>query len=104
MIKGQKTVTSEGFCIDGLQEIISEPTHILPHSSACFHLTFTNQPNFVLDNGVHPSQHLHYLHSFKYCKFHFKVEYPQPYQHLIYYQNCLSGFQKIQWLCDQKDY
>ena len=37
----------------GLHQIINEPTHILPSSSSCVGLTFSNQPNMITDNGVH---------------------------------------------------
>ena len=33
----------------GLPQIINEPTHILPSSSSCIDLIFTNQPNFVIN-------------------------------------------------------
>ena len=33
----------------GLSQIINEPTHILPSSSSCIDLIFTNQPNFVIN-------------------------------------------------------
>ena len=55
--------TPEGVDIDtltssyGLTQIISEPTHILPHSSTCIDLLFTNQPNMVSESGVFPSLH-----------------------------------------------
>ena len=39
----------------GLHQIISEPTHITPYSLSCIDLLFTNQPNMVLNSGVHPS-------------------------------------------------
>ena len=35
----------------GLSQIISDPTHILPNSSSCFDLFFTNQPNLVTESG-----------------------------------------------------
>ena len=55
--------TSEGTQVDslttsyGLSQIISDPTHILPNSSSCIDLIFTNQPNLVTKSGVHPSLH-----------------------------------------------
>ena len=33
------------------------PTHILQHSSSCIDLIFVNQPNLVVDSGIHPSLH-----------------------------------------------
>ena len=41
----------------GLEKIIKEPTHIIGDSSWCIDLIFTNQPNFVMEYGVHSSFH-----------------------------------------------
>ena len=55
--------SNEGSQIDsltttyGLQQLISDPTHILPNSSTCINLIFRDQPNSVVDSGVHPSLH-----------------------------------------------
>ena len=55
--------TNEGVQIEsltstyGLHQLISDPTHILPNSSSCIDLIFTDQPNLVVDSGVHPSLH-----------------------------------------------
>ena len=38
-----------------MKQLISEPTHILEDTSSCIDLTFTNQPNLIMDSGVHPS-------------------------------------------------
>ena len=36
----------------GLKQLISEPTHLLPTSSSCIDLIFTNQPNMVMNSDV----------------------------------------------------
>ena len=41
----------------GLYQIINEPTHILSSSASFIGLIFTNQPNLVINNGVHPLLH-----------------------------------------------
>ena len=41
----------------GLSQIISDPSHILPNSSSCIDLIFTNQPRLVTTSGFHPSLH-----------------------------------------------
>ena len=41
----------------GFKQIISDPTHILPQSSSCTDLIFTDRPNYVIDCGTHPSLH-----------------------------------------------
>ena len=57
-------LNTEGTKIDSLatsydfSQIISDPTHILPNSSSCTDLTFTNQPNLGIESsGVQPSLH-----------------------------------------------
>ena len=40
-----------------MEQLISDPTHILPNCSTCIDLIFTDQPNLVVDSGVHPSLH-----------------------------------------------
>ena len=54
-----KDITSnEGSQIDslattyGLQQLISDPTHILPNSSTCIALIFTDQPNLSDCNWI----------------------------------------------------
>ena len=38
----------------GLHQLISHPTHLLSTSSTCIDLTFTDQPNLVVNSGAHP--------------------------------------------------
>ena len=38
----------------GLQQLISDPTHLLLNSSSFIDLIFTDQPNLIVDSGVHP--------------------------------------------------
>ena len=81
--------TSEGTHVDslttsyGLSQIISDPTHILPNSSSCIDLIFTNQPNLVTESGVHPSLHPKCHHQIAFAKLNLKVEYPPLYERLI---------------------
>ena len=46
----------------GFDQLISDPTHILPASSSCIDLIFTDQPNLVVDSGVRPSLHTNCHH------------------------------------------
>ena len=64
-----KGITSnEGSQIDslattyGLQQLISDPTHILSNFSTCIRLIFTDQPNLVVDSGFHPFLNTNYHH------------------------------------------
>ena len=62
------TTTEEGKILEnltslyGMKQLISAPTHILQHSSSCIDLIFVNQPNLVVDSGIHPSLHLNCHH------------------------------------------
>ena len=58
-----------------LQQLISDPTHLLPNSSSCIDLIFTDQPNLAVNSGVHPSLHV---------KFHHMIVYPPPYEYLVW--------------------
>ena len=68
----------------GLQQLISEPTHLLPNSLSCIDLIFTDQPNLVVDSGVHPSLHPNCHHQIIFCKFNLVIEYPPPYERLVW--------------------
>ena len=60
------------------KQIISDPTHILPQSSYCSNLIFTDQPNYVIGCGTHRSLHPNFNHQIKICWLNIKVEYPPP--------------------------
>ena len=83
------TTSPEGTDIDslttvhGLQQLISEPTHLLPNSLSCIDLIFTDQPNLVVDSGVHPSLHPNCHHQIIFCKFNLMIKYPPPYERLV---------------------
>ena len=68
----------------GLEQLISEPTHILSNSSSCIDLIFTNQPNLVVDSGTHPSLHPNCHHQIIHCKINLQVEYPPPNQRHVW--------------------
>ena len=60
------------------KQIISDPTHILPQSSFCYDLIFTDQPNYVTDCGTLPSLHPNCHHQ---ITFHHS---PFPYERLVW--------------------
>ena len=68
----------------GLEQLISDPTHILPNSSTCIDLIFTDQSNLVVDIGVYQSLETNCHHQIIYCKFNLIIEYPPPYQRLVW--------------------
>ena len=67
-----------------LQQLISDPSHILPNSSTCIDLIFTDQSNLVVDSDVHPSRHTNCHHQITFCKFNLIIEYPPAYQRLVW--------------------
>ena len=79
------TTTEEGTILEnltslyGMKQLISDPTHILQHFSSCIDLIFVNQPNLVIDSGIHPSLHQNCHHQVIFCKLNLKIEYPPTY-------------------------
>ena len=68
----------------GLYQIINEPTHILPSSTSCIDLIFTNQPNLVINSGMHPLLHKNYHHQIIFAQINLKAYYPPPYKLLFW--------------------
>ena len=67
----------------GLHQIINEPTHILPSPASCIDLVLTNQPNLVINSGVHPSPHQNCHRQIIFAKINLKFYYLPPYKQLI---------------------
>ena len=88
--KGDKT-SYEGSKIDainsqfGLQQLINEPTHLVPDSFSCIDLISTSQTNLVMESGVHSSLHPNCHHQITYAKFNLKIYYPPPYEQEIWH-------------------
>ena len=53
---------------NGLHQLISEPTHLMSDSKSCIDLILTDQPNLIIESGVHPSRHEHCHHQIVYRK------------------------------------
>ena len=92
------TTTPEGPQLDsitslyGMEQLISEPNHIMQQSSSCIDLIFTNQPNTVMGSGVNSFLHLKCHHQIIYSKLNFKIEYPSPYIHKYWnYKSAETG-------------
>ena len=62
----------------GLQQLIFDARHLLPNSSSCIDLIFTDQPNLIVDSGIHPSLHPKCHYQISYCRCNLTVEYPPP--------------------------
>ena len=58
----------------GFSQFISDPTHVLPDSSSCIDLVFTNQPKLVFKSGIHPSMQPKCYHPIVFIKLNFKLE------------------------------
>ena len=71
----------------GLHKLISDPTHLLPNSSSCIDLIFIDQPNFIVGSGVHPSLHPNCHHQITFSRYNLNVEYPPPYERLVWDYN-----------------
>ena len=56
----------------GLHQLITGPTHILPQPSCWIDLIFIDQPNLVIDSGVHSSLHANCHHQITLSKLTFK--------------------------------
>ena len=69
----------------GLVQIISDATHVLPTSSSCIDLIFTNQPNMITKSGVYPSLHSNCHHQITYADINFKTFYPPPYERTVWH-------------------
>ena len=99
--------TKEGIAIDNvassfaLSQIISGPTHILPNSTSCIDLIFTNHPDLIINSGIHSSIHPNCHHQIIHAEIDFKVFFPPPYQRKIWHynradyeglRNCVNNF------------
>ena len=71
----------------GLNQLLTEPTHILEHTSSCIDLIFTNQPNLIRGSGIHPTLHPTCHHQLIYSKLNLKIEYPSLYTREIWNYN-----------------
>ena len=68
-------------------QLISQLTHLLPQTSSCIDLIFTDQPNLIVDSGVHSLLHSNCYHQITYCKLNLNIEYPPPYKRLVWNYN-----------------
>ena len=66
--------------VHGFHQLISQPTHLMPHSSSCIDLIFTDQPNIIVGSGVDPSLYSNSHHQNTYYKLNVNIKYPAPYE------------------------
>ena len=58
---------------NGFKQLISDTTHIIPQSMSCIDLIFTDQPNYIIDCGTHPSLNKNCHHQITFCKLNLRV-------------------------------
>ena len=56
-----------------LIQVISQPTPILPTSTSCIDLIFTNQLNLVIESDVHTSLRPNSYHQFVFTKLNHRI-------------------------------
>ena len=59
----------------GMKQLTAELTHVLENSSSCIKLIFTNQPNLIMDAGVHHSLLSKCHPQVTYAKLNLQIEY-----------------------------
>ena len=52
----------------------------LYQSSSSIDLILTDQPNLIVDSGVHPSLHSDCYHQITHCRLSLNIEYPPSYE------------------------
>ena len=66
-------------------QIIKEATHLLPDRlPSCIDLIFSNQPELVLESGVHASLYNTCHHQIIFAKINFKINLPPPYKRKVW--------------------
>ena len=83
----------EGVALDefiesnNLTQLIDQPPHIMNESRSCIDLIITDQPNILVDYGVHPSLYKMCHHEIKYGKINLSVPPPPSYERKIWEYN-----------------
>ena len=72
----------------GFSQNISNPSNVFPDSYQCIDLIFINQPNLVIESGVHPSLHLNSRNQIVFARRNLKIQCPLLYEPLTWdYKN-----------------
>ena len=67
----------------GLEQLITQPTHLLAKSSSCIDLIFA-EPSLIADCGIHPFLSSKLSYQIVYRKLDLKLVYPPPYQRRVW--------------------
>ena len=78
-IEGTKLDSSAN--INGFNQLISEPTHILSNSLSYVDFTFTDKASLVVDSDVHPTVHEKCQHWVTCCKLSLRLNKATPSTH-----------------------
>ena len=82
--------TAEGTHVETLtslynfHQLISKSTRLLLESNSCIDLTFTDQPNLVVNCGTHASLNSKCHHQITHFKLNLKTEYSPAYERLVW--------------------
>ena len=72
---------------NNLTQLIDQPTHIMNESRSCIDLIITDQPNILVDHGVHPSLYKTCHHEITYGNINLLVPPPHSYKRKIWEYN-----------------
>ena len=69
------------------EQVLNEPTHILPNSATYIDLIFADKPNLTVESGFFPSLYVKCHHQIIFSRLRLNTVYPPPHQCLIWYYN-----------------
>ena len=84
----------------GYTQMKNSVIHIIGNSSSCIDVIFTQQPNLVTSNGLHPSLYNNCHHQITFAHINLLIEYPPPWHCLIWdYSNAdiRKSISSINW-------
>ena len=59
----------------GFEQVINEPTHILPNSASCIDLIFEDKLNLIVESGVFPSLYVKFHDQMIFSKLNLNIIY-----------------------------
>ena len=69
---------------NGFSQLINEAAHIQANRSSCIDLILIDQPNLSMNSKVYSSLHPNCHHNIVHSRFKLNIDYPPPYQRLIW--------------------
>ena len=83
-ITSPESTDIDSLTLHGLQQLILEPTYLLPNSLSSIDLIFTDQSNLAVNSGALPCLHPNCHHQIIYCKFNLMIKDPLPYERFVW--------------------